>query len=78
MYVERNPWIVVVACVVVAAAVYFLAVSVRQLDLKELLGMWFMFGSVLVTFGAVAILAYRFSRRTGASALDEPTRNARH
>jgi len=47
---------------------YFLAVGVRQLDAKTLLGNWFLFAAIFVIFAAIAIVVYRSLPRAKVSA----------
>jgi len=67
MFLQRNPWIVVAGSVVTASCLYFLAVGVRQLDAKTLLGNWFLFAAIFVIFAAIAIVAYRSLPRAKVS-----------
>ena len=72
MYVERNPWIVVVGCVLVAAGAYLAVVLVNGVDKSDLLGSWFFFASVFISFAAIALGVYRSLRRShDPQALDE-------
>ncbi len=72
MFIERNPWIVVVGCVMTAVAIYFTAVSVNQLDRSDLIGNWFMFACIFVSVATVALVVYRSLRRSRSpAAMDE-------
>ena len=72
MFLERHPWIVVVGSVMTAAGAYFAVVSVNQINQSDLLGSWFFFASVFVSFAAIVLVTYRALRRVhGPTAMDE-------
>ena len=72
MFVERNPWIVVVGSVLVAAGAYFSVVLVNGVDKSDLLGSWFFYAVVFISFAAIALAIYRsLGRSRDPQALDE-------
>ena len=75
MFLERNPWIVPVAAVLTAVSAYFLVVIIHGVDQSDLLGSWFFFATIFVSFAAIALVVYRSLRRSGApAAMDEARR----
>lgn len=75
MFLERNPWIVPVAAVLTAVVAYFLVVLTHGIDQSDLLGSWFFFATIFVSFAAIALVAYRSLRRSRApAAMDEAER----
>jgi hypothetical protein len=72
MFLNRNPWIVPVALVLVAIALYLAFVSSRSsVDQPELLTQWLMYAVVFVVLAAIAIVAYRTMRRSSRTDMDE-------
>ena len=72
MFIERNPWVVVVGSVMTAVTVYFAAVWANQLDRSDLIGSWFMYACIFVSVATVALVVYRALRRSrGPAAMDE-------
>ena len=79
MFIERNPWIVVVGSVLVAASAYFAVVLANQIDKSDLLGSWFLLASVFVSFATIAVVVYRSLRRSHApAAMDEAKSQRRY
>ena len=72
MFLERNPWVVVVGSVMTAVVAYFSVVLANQVDKSDLLGSWFLLASVFVSVATIAIMAYRALRRSRSpAAMDE-------
>jgi high-affinity Fe2+/Pb2+ permease len=72
MYLQRNPWIVPVALVAVAVALYFAFISSRSsIDQPELATNWILYAVIFVVFAAIATVAYRTMRRTSRTDMDE-------
>jgi hypothetical protein len=67
MNAKRDPWLIPVALVVLAAMLYFAVIFTRGgLDRAELAGSWLTYFVVFVTFAAIAVVAYRSLRRSRA------------
>jgi TRAP-type C4-dicarboxylate transport system permease small subunit len=72
MFIERNPWVVVVACILVASGVYFTVVTINHVNRSDLLGSWFLYAIVFVSFATIALAVYRSMRRShDPAAMDE-------
>ncbi len=64
MFIERNPWIVPIGCVLFSVTTYFSIVLVNQVDKSDLLGSWFLLVSTFVCFATIAVAVYRSMRRS--------------
>jgi hypothetical protein len=71
MSLKRNLWLIPVAAVSAAVALYLALVSSRStIDQSELVTTWAMYAAIFVAFAAIALFAYR-SLRDSRSATDE-------
>jgi hypothetical protein len=72
MFIERNPWVIVIGSVLTAATAYFSVVFVNQIDWSDLLGNWFILAIVFMCFATIALAVYRSLRRSrNPTAMDE-------
>jgi hypothetical protein len=72
MFIERNPWVVVIGSVLTASTAYFAVVLANQIDRSDLLGNWFILAIVFMSFATIALVVYRSLRRSrNPTAMDE-------
>ncbi len=74
MFIERNPWIVVVGSVLTAATLYIVVVLTHQMDQSDVLGNWFMHATVFGSFAVIALIVYRSLRRSRSPAVMDEAR----